>query len=105
MATATTTNKTATETSDLAQKFREQLLSTVQQGQQMTIDAAQTWVKAVSVLPVHHLSDLPKIPGIPAMPGVETATKFTFDLADDLLTAQREFALQLTSAFVPTKTN
>ena len=102
-----TTDETpaATEMPALAQTIREQLLSTVQKGQQLSLDAAQTWVKAVSVLPVHHLSDLPKIPGIPAMPGVETATKFTFDLADDLLTAQREFALQLTSAFVPAKTN
>ena len=102
-----TTDETpaATEMPALAQTIREQLLSTVQKGQQLSLDAAQTWVKAVSVLPVHHLSDLPKIPGIPAMPGVETATKFTFDLADDLLSAQRKFALQLTSAFVPAKTN
>ena len=85
----------------LAQKFREQLVSTVQQGQQLSIDAAQTWVKAVSVLPV---PDLPKIPGIPAMPGMEAATKYTFDVAADLLNAQREFALQLANALVPAKT-
>jgi hypothetical protein len=95
----------ATEMPALAQTIREQLLSTVKKGQQLSIDATQTWVKAVSVLPVHHLSDLPKIPGIPAMPAMETATTFTFDLADDLLTAQREFALKLTSAFVPAKTS
>jgi hypothetical protein len=44
---------------------------------------------------------MPVVPGIPAMPGVEAATKFTFDVAADLLTAQREFALQLTSVFAP----
>jgi len=39
---ATTTTKTAptTEIPELAQKIREQLLSTVQQGQQLSIDAA-----------------------------------------------------------------
>ena len=101
MATATT-NKTTTEIPDMAQKVREQLVSTVQQGQQMSVDAAQTWVKAVSVLPV---MDLPKVPGIPALPGVEAATKYTFDVATDLLNAQRDFALQLTNVLIPAKSN
>ena len=97
MATATKTTPT-TEIPALAQKIREQLVSTVRQGQQLSVDAAQTWVKAVSVLPI---PDLPAIPGVPALPGVEAATKFTFDLAADLLTAHREFALQLAGVFVP----
>jgi hypothetical protein len=97
-----TTSENTAEIPALAQKFREQLVSTVQQGQQLSIDAAQTWVKAVSVLPAF---DLPKIPGIPALPGVEAATKYTFDVAADLLNAQREYALQLTSALVPAKTS
>ena len=100
MATATTTSKTTTEIPELAQKIREQLLSTVQQAQQLSVDAAQAWVKAVSVLPV---PDLPKIPGIPAVPGVETATIFAFDLAADLLKAQREYALQLVNVFATAK--
>jgi len=98
---ATTAKSTpTTDMPDFAQKIREQLVSTVQQGQQMSVDAAQTWVKAVSVLPI---PELPLIPGVPSIPGVEAATKFTFDLAADLLNAQREFALQLTSVLVPQK--
>jgi hypothetical protein len=85
---------------ELAQKIREQLVSTVQQGQQMSIDAAQTWVKAVSVLPV---PDLPMVPGVPALPGVEAATKYTFDVATDLLNAQRDFALQMANVLAPHK--
>lgn len=95
-----TTPVTTTEIPDLAQKIREQLVSAVKQSQQLSVDAAQTWVKAVSVLPV---PDLPVVPGVPAVPGVEAATKFTFDIAADLLTAQRDFALQLTSVLVPAK--
>ena len=95
---ATTTKPTTTEMPALAQKIRAQLVSTVRQGQQLSVDAAQTWVKVVSVLPI---PDLPAVPGIPALPGVEAATKYTFDVAADLLTAQREFALQLASVFVP----
>ena len=100
MATATTNNKTATETPEIAQKIREQLLATVTQGHKLSVDAAQTWVKAVSVLPV---ADLPLIPGIPAVPGVEAATTFFFDLAADLLQAQREYALQLVNVFATAK--
>jgi hypothetical protein len=104
---ATPTLKTATVTEAvaqipaLAQKSREQLVSSLQQGQQLSVDAAQSWAKAVSVLPVF---DMPTIPGIPALPGVQAATKYAFDVAADLLKAQREFALQLTSTLVPSKT-
>jgi len=99
--TTTTTKTTPTnEMPELAQKIREQLVSTVQQGQQMSIDAAQTWVKAVSVLPV---PDLPMVPGVPALPGVEAATKYTFDVATDLLNAQRDFALQMANVLAPHK--
>jgi hypothetical protein len=97
--TTTTTTRTAkAEMPALAQQIREQLVSTVKQGQQMSVDAAQTWVKAVSVLPI------PDLPAIPAVPGVEAATKYAFDVAADLLVAQRDFALQLTSVFTPEKT-
>jgi hypothetical protein len=97
--TATKTTRT-NEMPELAQKIREQLVSTVQQGQQMSVDAAQTWVKAVSVLPV---PDMPMIPGVPALPDVEAATKYTFDIANDLLNAQRDFALQMANVLAPHK--
>ncbi len=103
MATTTTKTTPSTEVPDvsaLAQKFREQLLATVQQGQQASVDAVQTWVKAVSVIPV---PDLPTVPGLPDVPGVEAMTTFTFDLASDLLNAQRDFALQLTTVLAPAK--
>jgi hypothetical protein len=100
MVTANAKTTPTTEVPEIAQKIREQLVSTVQQGQQMSVDAAQTWVKAVSVLPI---PDLPAIPGLPSAPGFEAVTNFTFDLAADLLKAQREFALQLASLLAPQK--
>lgn len=113
MATATTSNgtkttpttetETETEIPDTAQKIREQLLSTVHQGQQLSVDAAETWAKAVSVLPVKNLPDLPKIPGVPAVPSLEAATIFAFDVAADLLNAQRDYALQLVTVLAPAK--
>lgn len=99
MVTATTTKTTpTTEIPDFAQKIREQVLSTVTQGQQFSVDAAQAWVKAVSVLPT---PDLPKVPGVPALPGVQAVSKFSFDLAADLLNAQRDFTVQLVNVLVP----
>jgi len=100
MATATTSKPTTTGIPDIAQKIREQLLSTVQQGQKLTVDATQTWVKAVSALPV---PDLPKIPGFPAVPALEASTTFAFDVAADLLKAQRDFALQVADVFTTAK--
>jgi hypothetical protein len=106
MATASTTahNDTKTtpagEMTDIAQKFREQLVSSLQQGQKLSVDAAKTWAKAASVLAV---PDLPKIPGLPAVPDLETATNYTFDVAADLLNAQRDFALKLTNLVLPVK--
>ena len=90
-----------TEIPALAQKSREQLVSNLQQGHQLSIDAAQSWSKAVSELPVF---DLSTIPGIPALPDLNTATKYTFDVASDLLNAQRAFAVELTNLLVPAKT-
>ena len=94
MAAPTTKSATesliVTEIPALAQKSREQLVSNLQQGHQLSIDAAQSWSKAVSELPVF---DLSTIPGIPALPDLNTATKYTFDVASDLLNAQRAFAV------------
>jgi hypothetical protein len=99
----TTTTKTAPKTTDLpeiAQQVREQFVSTVKQGQQLTVDAVQAFTKAASVLPT---PVLPEIPGVPALPGVVAVTTYTFDLAIELLNAQRDFALQLAGAFTPAK--
>jgi hypothetical protein len=43
------------------------------------------------------------VPGVPALPGVEAATKFGFDVAADLLNANRDFALKLASVLVTEK--
>jgi hypothetical protein len=91
----------AGEVTDIAQKIREQLVSSLQQGQKLTVDAAKEWVKAASVIAI---PDLPKIPGLPAAPDLDAATKYTFDVAADLLKAQRDFALKLTNVVIPAKT-
>jgi hypothetical protein len=107
MATASTTtvnngskptSETVTEIPDDAQTIREQMLSTIRQSQEMFVDAAQSWVRALSIFPV---PAMPAVPGMAAIPGVAAATRFTFDVATDLLSAQRDFALQLAKVFTP----
>ena len=99
MVTTTKTTHT-TEVPDVAVKIREQMISTVKQSQQLLLDAAETWIKAVSVLPV---PDLPSIPGLPSVPGMEAAMQFSFDIVADLLNAQRQFTLQMAKVLVPAK--
>ena len=96
MATAKTT--TTPEIPEIATKAREQLLATVAQGQALTVEAAQGWVKAVSALPI---PELPAVPGVPVTT-IEAATTYAFDLAGDLLKAQRDFTLELTKVLTPT---
>ena len=97
-----TSNKTdSTNDTDFVQSVREQFVTTVQKSQQVTIDAAKTWAKAVSVLPI---PDLPKASGVPAVPAVGTATEYTFDVAAELLKSQRAFALELSKVLAPEQT-
>ena len=98
---ANTKAKAATEIPEIAQKVREQLLTTVHQAQQSTLEAAQAWTKASSVFPT---SELPTIPGFSAIPGAEAVTKYTFDVVADLLNAQRDFAIELSKLLTPDKT-
>jgi len=84
-----------------AHKSQEQVVSSLQQGQQLLMDAAQTWVDVFSALPV---MDLPRIPGLADVPDMQAVTNFAFDIAGDLLSRQREFALELTKVLLPTKT-
>ena len=100
MATPTTKDNPTTEIPEIAQKVREQLLSSIQWGQQLSVDAAQALVTAISVIPA---PDLPKIPGAPTVPALETSTAFAFDVAADLLKSQRDFALQLGNVFTSAK--
>jgi hypothetical protein len=90
----------AEEITGMAQKTREGLVSTVQQGQRMSVDAAQSWVEALSVFPIKNFT---KIPGTPSFINLEAITKLYFDIAADLLQAQREYVLQLLNVFASEK--
>ena len=55
------------------------------------LEAARTFADALPAVP----SNLPKVPGIVALPNIEmTVTSYGFDLAAELLAAQKDFAGQ-----------
>ena len=85
---------------DATQKFGEQLVSTVKQTQNLALDAARAFAGALPSLP----SGLPETQGFAALPDVQTVTAYSFDLAAELLAAQKDFALTLVSTFTPEKT-
>jgi hypothetical protein len=83
-----------------AHKSQEQVVSSLQQSQQLLMDAAQTWGNVFSALPV---MDLPRIPGLTDVRDMQAVTNFAFDIAGDLLSTQREFALELAKVLLTTK--
>jgi hypothetical protein len=95
----TDTSTTTTEYLDTIKKLNEQLISTVKESQSAVLDAARAFAEALPAVP----ANLPKVPGIDSLPDVEAVTSYGFDLAGELLAAQKEFVVSLASTFTPAK--
>jgi hypothetical protein len=97
------TNKSSTNPTDIpdaVQKLGEQLVSAVKQSQSLALDAARAYAEALSSVP----SPLSEIPKVAVLPDVPTATAYGFDLAAELLAAQKDFAVTLATTLTPGKT-
>jgi hypothetical protein len=86
---------------DTVKKLNEQLISTVKESQSAVLEAARTVADALPAMP----SNLPKVPSIVALPDVEAVTSYGFDLAAELLAAQKDFVVSLASTFTPAKSD
>jgi hypothetical protein len=93
----TDTSKPTVDVLDATQKFGEQLVSTVKQTQSLALGAARAFAGALP-------SGLPETRGFVALPDVQAVTAYSFDLAAELLAAQKDFAVTLASTFTPEKT-
>ena len=93
----TDASKPTVDVLDATQKFGEQLVSTVKQTQSLALDAARAFAGALP-------SGLPETRGFVALPDVQAVTAYSFDLAAELLAAQKDFAVTLASTFTPEKT-
>jgi hypothetical protein len=85
---------TATEFGKTAQ---EQTLKSVKQSQDVVVEAVRTWASAVEKA----LPETPAIPFADKLPTPQAIVKATFDFAEELLKAQREFIENLLDAATP----
>ena len=91
-------SSTSTEMLDVTQNLGEQVVSAVKQSQGLALDVARAFAGAWSVP-----SNLPENPLAAALPDVPAITAYSFDLAAELLAAQKDFAVTLTTTFTPGK--
>jgi hypothetical protein len=94
-------SSTPTDALDATQKFGEQLVSAVKQSQSVALDAARAFSEAWSSVP----STLSESPVATALPDVPAITAYSFDLAAELLAAQKDFVVSLASTFTPAKSD
>ena len=90
---------TSTDVLDATQKLGEQWVSAVKQGQSVALDVARAFAGAWPSVP----SNLPDNPLAAALPDVPAITAYSFDLAAELLAAQKDFAVTLTTTLTPGK--
>jgi hypothetical protein len=92
-----TTKTSSTKADEFASVVREQLIGSVKQSQQIALDAVTTWADAVGKV----VPQFPTLPFVPPVPELTETIQVTFDVAQELLNAQREFATSLVSALSP----
>jgi hypothetical protein len=86
-----------TTASDYAQTAQEQTLKTVRQGQQAIVEAVKAWSNAVEKT----IPDIPVLPYAEELPSAREIVQTNFQFAEQLLTAQREFAESIIDAAAP----
>lgn len=85
---------------DATQKVGEQWVSAVKLSQSVALDVARVFAQAVPPLP-SRLSEVRSAAGLPDFPAI---TAYGFDLAAELLAAQKDFVVTLANTFAPAKT-
>ena len=86
---------------DATQKVGEQWVSAVKQSQSIALDVARAFAQAVPPVP----SRLSEARSAAGLPDVQAMTAYGFDLAAELLAAQKDFVVTLANTFAPAKTN
>ena len=98
--TTTTTKPKATDaakTAEYSAAVRDQIVASVKQAQQFTLDAVTTWADVIGKV----VPELPGLPFVPARPEVVEGLGTVFGMAEQLLASQRKFASDLASLLVP----
>ncbi|QNJ96545.1 hypothetical protein HZU40_34000 (plasmid) [Mycolicibacterium fluoranthenivorans] len=93
------TDSSADPISEAVQKAGGLIVSAVKQGQGLSLDAARKAADANSSL----MAGLRLDSSADKLPDIAALTTYSFDLAIELLTAQRDFAAELASVITPAK--
>jgi hypothetical protein len=84
----------ATTTSDFVTNLQGQFLENVRRSQQAVVDAIGLWAESVEKI----APDASRRTAVGRLPSAEELIDNTFDFADDLIAAQRQFAKTVLSA-------
>jgi len=95
--TSTKTKTSATKTAPFSATIREEVIASVKQAQQFTLDSISTWVDVVGKV----APELPHIPFVPTRTEVVDSLGSVFEFTDELLASQRKFAAELANLLVP----
>jgi len=99
--TTTTTTKpkatNAAKTAEYSAAVRDEIIASVKQAQQFTLDAVTTWADVVGKV----VPELPVFPFVPARAEVVEGLGTVFGMAEELLASQRKFAADLVNGLVP----
>jgi hypothetical protein len=98
-ATSTTSSKakqTATKPAEFSAAIRDEVVASVKQAQQFTLDAVTTWVDVVGKV----VTDPPMVPFAPARSEVVESLGSVFEFTEELLATQRKFAVDLANLLV-----
>ena len=80
--------------SDLLGTVQQQVLSVVEQGQQLAVGAVSAWGDVVT----KSLPGTPKLPAVVTLPEVRKQVEASFDFAEQVLGSQREFTAKVFDA-------
>jgi hypothetical protein len=86
-----------TTATDFAQTAQEQTLRTILQTQQAVVEAVRTWANALEKA----VPPTPTLPFAEQLPSPQEVVQTSFDFAEQLLKAQREFAENVLAAAAP----
>ena len=80
---------------DLLRSSQEQYLETIRQSQTAYVEAVSAWARNTEGL------SGPAVPGFDSLPSAQDVLEGSFDFAEQLLQAQREFTRNLLAAAAP----
>jgi hypothetical protein len=88
------------QTQEFASLVRDQTVASIKQGQQLVLESLSAWTTAVSKLNAQlpQLPGLPSLPAFPAVDGLSKTVEAGFDVAQELLSAQRQLAVSALGA-------